>query len=64
MFLTLPIEVYPATNVRKSFATTIFWQVFKLSHPVVMKGGEWEQKPCTNKLLSYLVRNNMETYYP
>ena len=23
-----------------------------------------EQKPCTIKLLSYLVRNNMETYYP
>ena len=23
-----------------------------------------EQKPYTTKLLSYLVRNNMETYYP
>ena len=25
---------------------------------------EGEQKICTIKLLSYLVRNNMETYYP
>ena len=26
-------------------------------------GREGEQKPCVIKLLSYLVRNNMETYY-
>ena len=33
LFLTLPIEVYPATNVRKNFAITKFWQIFILSHP-------------------------------
>ena len=33
---TPPIEVYPAINVRKNFVTTKFWQIFKLSHPVVM----------------------------
>ena len=38
IFLTPPIEVYPATNVRKSFVTTKFWQIFKLSHPIVMGG--------------------------
>ena len=39
MFLTPPIEVYPAINVRKNFVTTKFWQIFKLSHPIVMGGG-------------------------
>ena len=48
LFLTLPIEVYPATNVRKNFAITKFWQIFILSHslplpppapPIVMGGG-------------------------
>ena len=33
------MEVYPATNARKNFATTKFWQIFKLSHPIVMGGG-------------------------
>ena len=63
MFLILPIEVYRATNVRKNFATTKFWQIFTLSHlpPLQWEG---EQKPCITKLLSYLVRNNMESYYP
>ena len=54
IFLTPPIEVYRATNVRKNFVTTKFWQVFKLSHPIVTGGG---QKPCSTKLVSYLVRN-------
>ena len=31
LFLTPPIEVYPARNVRKKFVTTKFWQIFKLS---------------------------------
>ena len=38
IYLTLPTEVYPAINVRKSFVTTKFWQIFDLSHPVVMGG--------------------------
>ena len=37
--LTPPIEVYPATNVRKIFVTTKSWQIFKLSHPITMGGG-------------------------
>ena len=63
MFLILPIEVYRATNVRKNFVTTKFWRIFILSHlpPLQWEG---EQKPCITKLLSYLVRNNMESYYP
>ena len=32
------MEVYPATNVRKTFVTTKFWRTFKLSHPIVMRG--------------------------
>ena len=39
MFLTPPTEVYPATNVRKNFATTKFWQIFKLNYAIVMGGG-------------------------
>ena len=40
VFLTPPIEFYSATNVRKKFfVTTTFWQIFKLSHPIVMGGG-------------------------
>ena len=39
IFLTPLIEVYPARNVRKKFATTKFWQIFKLIHPIVMGGG-------------------------
>ena len=39
ILLTPPIEVYPATNVRIKFVTTKFWQIFKLSHPIVMAGG-------------------------
>ena len=31
-----PIEVYPLTNVRKYFAPTKFWQIFKLSPPTIM----------------------------
>ena len=34
LFLTPPIEVYPATNVRKIFVTTKFWQIFISSHPL------------------------------
>ena len=36
MFLTPAIEVYPVTNVRKNFVTPKFWQIFKLSHAIVM----------------------------
>ena len=36
---TPPIEVYPAISVRKNFVTTKFWQIFKLSHPIVMGVG-------------------------
>ena len=39
IFLTPPIEVYPATTVRKHFVTTKSWQIFKLSQPIVMGGG-------------------------
>ena len=39
MFLTPLIKVYPATNVGKNFVTTKLWQIFKLSHPIVMGGG-------------------------
>ena len=39
VFLTPPIEFYSATNVRtKNFVTTTFWQIFKLSQPIVMGG--------------------------
>ena len=33
------MKVHPATNVRKNFVTTKFWQVFELSHPIVMGEG-------------------------
>ena len=36
IFLAPSIEVYPATNVRKNFVTTKFWEIFKLNHPIVM----------------------------
>ena len=39
IFLTPPIEIYRATNIRKKFVTTKFWQVFKLSHPILTGGG-------------------------
>ena len=39
IFVAPPIEVYAATNVRKNLVTTGFWQIFKLSHPIVMGGG-------------------------
>ena len=52
---------YPATSVRKNFVTAKFRQILKLSHPLQW---EKEQKLFTIKLLSYLIRNNMETYYP
>ena len=44
MFLTPPIEVYPATNIRKRSVTTKYWQIFILSPPsllppIVMGGG-------------------------
>ena len=62
------LEAYPATNVRKKFITTNLWQIFILSHPhpppALPLKWEGEQKPCTIKLFSYLVRNNMEPYYP
>ena len=39
IFLTLPIDLYPAKNARKNFVTTKFWQIFQLIHPMVMGGG-------------------------
>ena len=43
MFLTPPIETYPAKNVRKNVVTTKVWQIFILSPPpppaIVMGGG-------------------------
>ena len=39
IFLTTLAEAYPATNVRKTFVTTIFWQNFKLSHSIVVGVG-------------------------
>ena len=38
LFLTPPKELYPARNVRKNFVITKFWQIFKLIHPIVMRG--------------------------
>ena len=31
LFLTPPIELYPAANVRETFVTTKFWQIFIFS---------------------------------
>ena len=53
IFLTPPIEVNPATNVRKNFVTTKLWQMFKLSQPIVMGGGA---ETMFNKIT--LVMNN------
>ena len=66
LFLIPPIEVYPTTNVRKKIITTNYWQIFILSHPIspVSLSWEGEQKPCIIKLLSYLVKNNIEPHYP
>ena len=61
MFLTPAIEVYPVTNVRKNFVTPKFWQIFKLSHAIVMGVGV---ETMSTKLISRLVRNNMETCHP
>ena len=47
MFLTPPIEVSPATNVRKKFVTRRFWQIFKLSHPIV---SEWGAETMFNQI--------------
>ena len=33
------MEVYPPTNVRKNFVPTTFWQIFKLSPPILMGRG-------------------------
>ena len=52
LFLTLPIEVYPATNVRKNFVITKFWQIFILSHSLPLPPLQWDQKPCTIKFLT------------
>ena len=41
IFLTPPIEVSHATNAIQNFITIKFWQIFKLSHSIVM-GGEAE----------------------
>ena len=37
IFLTPPTKVYH--KCEKKIATTKFWKVFKLSHPIVMGGG-------------------------
>ena len=36
------IQVYLLTNLRKNFVPAKFWQIFKLSSPIIMRG----QKPC------------------
>ena len=41
-YFNCPIEVYPPTNLRKNFVPTKFWQIFKLSPPIIMGLG---QKP-------------------
>ena len=35
MFLTPPIEAYPATSVKKNFVTTKFWRTFISSHLIL-----------------------------
>ena len=40
IIITLPIQVYPPKNVRKNFVFTKFWQIFKLSPPIIMRGTE------------------------
>ena len=62
MLLAPSIEIYPATNVGEKFVATKFWQIFILSHPHSPHCNGRGHKPCTTKLLSYLVRNNMEPY--
>ena len=53
MILTHPIEVYPITNKWKNFVPTKFWQIFKLSPPIIKGGGGVETMiflsppPCT-----------------
>ena len=34
IILTLAMEVYPSTNLRKNFVPAKFWQIFKLSPPL------------------------------
>ena len=58
---TLPIDVYPPTVVRKNFVPKILAD-FQIKSPHY--NGEGVQKPCTIKLISCLLRNNIETYYP
>ena len=62
MLLAPPIAIYPATNVGEKYVTTKFWQIFILSHPHSLHCNGGGHKPCTTKLLLYLVRNNMEPY--
>ena len=58
-FFNSPIKVYSATNVRKSVVPIKFWQIFKLSLPIIIWGGVGCQKPCIIKLLlSYLLRKH------
>ena len=68
MNITIEFFIFKlATNIRKKFVTTKFSQIFISSHPPVSPShynGRGSRKPCTIKLLSYLVRNNMEPYYP
>ena len=39
IILTPPIEVYLSTNVRKNFVPNKFWQILKLSPPIIMGEG-------------------------
>ena len=55
LFLTPPIEIYPATHVRKNFVTSKFWQNFILNYPpasplspIVMVGG---RETMSNKII-------------
>ena len=46
LFLTSPIEVYPATDVRKDFVTTKFWQIFISSPHITPHCNGSGEKPC------------------
>ena len=62
--LTPSIEVYHTINVRRNFDKFLYYVTPSPSPPSpIVKGGGAEIM-YTIKLLSYLVKNNMEPYYP
>ena len=68
-YFNCPIEVYPPTNLRKNFVPTKFWQIFKLSPPIIMWVGQkpwfnclWDTEPlqgdsflCVTKFQDFLI---------